>query len=62
MFIAAPPRIEPAFNGPEKTQLEAWLDYHRATLLMKCEGLNSDNSPPLRCPPRRSRCLGYCAT
>ena len=39
MFIAAPPRIEPAFNGPEKTQLEAWLDYHRATLLMKCEGL-----------------------
>jgi hypothetical protein len=26
----------------ERTMLEAWLDYHRATLLMKCEGL-SDN-------------------
>jgi len=40
MVIVAPPRTEPAFNGPEKTQLEAWLDYHRATLLLKCSGLS----------------------
>ena len=33
MMIVAPPRHEPGFNGPEKTQLEEWLDYHRATLL-----------------------------
>jgi uncharacterized damage-inducible protein DinB len=42
MAIIAPPRIEPAFYGPEKSQLEAWLDYHRATLLLKCAGLNVD--------------------
>ena len=26
----------------ERTMLEAWLDYHRATLLMKCAGLSDD--------------------
>ena len=28
----------------ERAMLEAWLDYHRATLLMKCAGL-SDERP-----------------
>ena len=26
----------------ERTMLEAWLDYHRATLLMKCAGLSDE--------------------
>ncbi len=26
----------------ERTLLDSWLDYHRATLLMKCEGLTDD--------------------
>jgi uncharacterized damage-inducible protein DinB len=26
----------------ERTMLDAWLDYHRATLLMKCAGLSDD--------------------
>jgi uncharacterized damage-inducible protein DinB len=28
--------------GDERTLLDAWLDYHRATLLMKCAGLRDD--------------------
>jgi hypothetical protein len=27
----------------ERTMLEAWLDYHRATLLMKCAGLSDEH-------------------
>jgi hypothetical protein len=29
-------------HGEERTQLEAWLDYHRDTLMMKCAGLTDD--------------------
>jgi hypothetical protein len=33
-------REEPSLRGDEFTSLIAWLDYHRATLLQKCEGLD----------------------
>jgi uncharacterized damage-inducible protein DinB len=33
-------RIQPPPRGDERTQLEAWLDYHRQTLLFKCAGLS----------------------
>ncbi|MEU0740198.1 DinB family protein [Streptomyces sp. NPDC006134] len=32
-------RREPAPNADERTMLEGWLDYHRQTLALKCEGL-----------------------
>jgi hypothetical protein len=32
-----PPRV-----GDERTMLDAWLDYHRQTLLWKCAGLTAD--------------------
>ncbi|MGH2779606.1 MAG: DUF664 domain-containing protein, partial [Actinomycetota bacterium] len=35
-------RVDPPANGPEKEMLEAFLDYHRETLLMKCEGLSDE--------------------
>ena len=35
-----PRRAEPSFTAPEREMLEGWLDYHRATLLLKCEGLD----------------------
>src|SRR2546421_12356574 len=35
-----PRRVEPAFIGDERTMLEGWLEYHRMTLLLKCEGLD----------------------
>ncbi len=34
-----PRRIEPGFLLTEREMLQGWLDYHRATLLLKCEGL-----------------------
>jgi len=35
-------RIDPPYQGPERLQLDAWLDYHRGTLLTKCAGLDPD--------------------
>ena len=33
-------RIEPSFLLGERPMLEGWLDFHRVTLLLKCEGLD----------------------
>ncbi len=33
-------RQEPPFGLAERPMLEAWLEFHRTTLLLKCEGLN----------------------
>ena len=33
-------RVEPAFVAGERAMLEAWLEFHRTTLLLKCEGLD----------------------
>jgi uncharacterized damage-inducible protein DinB len=35
-----PRRHEPAFGLGERDMLEGWLEYHRTTLLLKCEGLD----------------------
>jgi len=35
-----PRRQEPSFVLSEREMLEAWLEFHRATLLLKCEGLD----------------------
>ncbi|MDP9225083.1 MAG: DinB family protein [Actinomycetota bacterium] len=35
-------RIEPSTTAAERDMLEEWLDYHRATLEMKCEGLSPE--------------------
>jgi len=32
-------RVEPPYVSGERVRLDAWLDYHRATLLRKCAGL-----------------------
>jgi uncharacterized damage-inducible protein DinB len=36
-------RVIPAGNADERQMLEAWIDFHRATLSMKCEGLGSED-------------------
>ncbi|MCB5168680.1 DinB family protein [Streptomyces bambusae] len=33
-------RPEPSTTAGERESLEGWLDYHRATLALKCEGLD----------------------
>ena len=35
-------RADPGRIADERTALEQWLDYHRATLLMKCAGLTAE--------------------
>jgi uncharacterized damage-inducible protein DinB len=35
-----PRRQEPQFVLPEREMLESWLEFHRATLLLKCDGLD----------------------
>jgi uncharacterized damage-inducible protein DinB len=35
-----PRRTEPAFLLSERAMLEGWLEFHRTTLLLKCEGLS----------------------
>jgi uncharacterized damage-inducible protein DinB len=38
--LVDPRRSEPAFMLGEREMLDAWLDFHRITLIMKCEGLD----------------------
>ena len=38
--LVDPRRTEPPFVLAEREMLEAWLEYHRTTLLLKCEGLD----------------------
>jgi uncharacterized damage-inducible protein DinB len=35
-----PRRTEPGYLLADREMLEAWLEFHRATLLLKCEGLD----------------------
>ena len=35
-------RVYAPFEADERTMLTAWLEFHRATLEMKCEGLTDD--------------------
>jgi hypothetical protein len=37
----APERQPIPFNGPERLQLDSWLDFYRATMLEKCDGLDA---------------------
>jgi uncharacterized damage-inducible protein DinB len=37
-----PPRVEPDGHENERRSLDGWIAYHRATLLMKCEGLTAE--------------------
>jgi uncharacterized damage-inducible protein DinB len=41
----------PPLNADERTTLESWLDFHRATLAMKCEGLDDEQAAAASVPP-----------
>jgi hypothetical protein len=44
-------RPMPPLNADERTTLESWLDFHRATLAMKCAGLNDEQAAQTSVPP-----------
>jgi hypothetical protein len=51
-------RTDPARVLGERPALEAWLDFHRATLLLKCAGLTPDQLKERAVPPSRLSLLG----
>jgi uncharacterized damage-inducible protein DinB len=51
-------RTDPARILSERPALEAWLDFHRATLLLKCTGLTADQLKERAVPPSRLSLLG----
>ena len=44
-------RPEPPLQGDERTMLVGWLDFHRETLAVKCDGLSSDQLSLRAIPP-----------
>jgi uncharacterized damage-inducible protein DinB len=49
-------RADPDRTRPEREQLEAWMDFHRDTLRMKCAGLTAEQLK-LRAVPRSNLTL-----
>jgi len=41
----------PPLNADERTTLESWLDFHRATLALKCDGLDDKQAAEASVPP-----------
>lgn len=51
-------RQEPAQNAGERAMLEGWLDYHRRTLAVKCEGLTDEQLRTASVPPSELSLMG----
>ena len=54
----APERTYPPQVSGERESLDAWIDFHRATLLMKCAGLEPEQLAFRACPPSSLSLLG----
>jgi len=54
----SPARTDPPQVSAERESLDAWVDYHRATLLMKCAGLEPEQLASRSCPPSSLSLLG----
>ncbi len=51
-------RAEPSFTAGDREMLDGWLDYHRVTLLTKCEGLSDEQLKTRAVPPSSMSLLG----
>jgi len=51
-------RVDPPYEGDERTLLLAWLEFHRATLAMKCDGLTDEQLRTRSVPPSKLSLLG----
>ncbi len=51
-------RIGPPLTGGEREMLRAFLDFHRATLAMKCDGLSDEDLRRRSMPPSTLTLLG----
>jgi hypothetical protein len=57
-MAAEPDRVDPPLAADERTMLTAWLDFHRATLLQKCDGLTGAELVRASVPPSELSLLG----
>ncbi len=48
---SAPDRVWPPYRDGERAAVEAWLEFHRATLLTKCAGLTPRQLGTRSVPP-----------
>ena len=53
-----PARVEPAFRSDERTTLTEFLDYYRATLQVKIDGLTDEQAREAAVPPSDLTLLG----
>ncbi|AUA15772.1 DUF664 domain-containing protein [Streptomyces sp. SID8382] len=51
-------RTDAPRTADERTSLEGWLDFHRATLALKCEGLDDRQLREASAPPSELTLLG----
>jgi hypothetical protein len=51
-------RVDPPLVNAERASLLAWLDYHRETLAMKCEGLTAEELCLRSVPPSTMSLIG----
>lgn len=51
-------RTDPPFSADELTMLTSWLEYHRATLALKCGGLTDDQLRARSVEPSSMSLLG----
>jgi hypothetical protein len=52
------PRVDPPRIGDDRSMLESWLDYWRASLLHKCAGLSGEQLVERSCPPSPMSLIG----
>jgi uncharacterized damage-inducible protein DinB len=51
-------RVSEPFTGEERAMLQGWLDWHRQTLLFKCQGLDAAQLKRATCEPSNLTLLG----
>ena len=51
-------RTDPPLSGPERESLLSWLQYHRATLASKCDGLDPEQLCATSVPPSTLSLIG----
>jgi hypothetical protein len=51
-------RTDPPSLGDERSMLDAWIDYYRATVLHKCAGLSPEQLVERSCPPSPMSLIG----
>jgi len=51
-------RVDPPYVADERTSLQAWLDFHRQTLLWKCAGLTHEQLATRSAEPSDMSLLG----